>query len=132
MGKKQSKPMHQPFEANNLRGRFAKICHDMMDSPAWKNLSLRQQGLYLAFKKRYCQKKEMGEVISSNQDMIKFPKSEFMKIYGDDRTFRKDLKALIENGFIHLVESGRPTRTPNLYGFSERWKTISLKSKQKK
>lgn len=132
MGKRKSKPTHQPFESKHSHGRFAKICHDMVDSSAWENLNLRQQGLYLAFKMRYYQKIENGEVIKSNQNMIKFTKSEALKIYGDYRTFRTDLHALIDNGFIHLVESGRPTRTPNLYGFSERWKTIPLKSKQKK
>jgi len=43
-------------------------------------------------------------------------------LYGDLRTFRKDIDELIEHGFIRQKVSGVPTMTVNIYGFSDEWK----------
>ncbi len=53
---------------------------------------------------------------------ISIPKSEALKFYGDLRTFRNDIDALIAYGFIRQVVAGYNTRTVNIYGFSSKWK----------
>ena len=35
--------------------------------------------------------------------------------------FYKDIKALIDKGFIKLVASGKKNHTKNIYDFSEKW-----------
>ena len=119
---KRPKYKHQPFESGTEQGKFTKVCDDMMDSPAWAALSLRQQGLYLALKRKYTQKVSGGILISDNADNISLPKSEALTMYGTLRSFRVDIDKLIACGFIRLIQSGFNTRTVNIYGFSDRWK----------
>lgn len=114
--------LHQPFESSTPNGRFAKICHDMMASPAWAALNLRQRGFYLEFKRKYTQKMSNGHLVSCNQNDISFTTNEGKTLYGDLRTFRSDMDALIEVGLLDLIASGWNTRSPNIYGFSDRWK----------
>lgn len=97
------------------------ITHDMIESPAWNDLSLRQQGLYLHLKSKYVRKTVRGQLISSNRDDISIPKAEWAELYGHGNTFRADMKALFDHGFITLMRSGKATRTCNLYGFSAEW-----------
>lgn len=54
---------------------------------------------------------------------ISIPKKEALRFYGDLRTFRDDIDALIAYGFIRQVASGYNTRTANIYGFSSNWKS---------
>ena len=119
---KRPKSRHQPFESATEQGKFTKVCDDMMQSPSWADLSLRQRGLYLELKRKYTQKKSAGVLISDNADDISIPKSEAQTMYGAMRSFRVDIDALISHGFIRLVQSGFNTRTVNIYGFSDRWK----------
>ena len=91
----------------------------MTKSKAWLDLSLRQRQLYFEFKSKF---RVNLKTLETNQDNISIPKSEAIKMYGDLRTFRKDIDALIEHGFIYQKESGFNTRTVNIYAFSEKWK----------
>ena len=118
----KSKAIHQPFEGRNPRGTFVKITKDMMESKAWKALSLRQRGLYLHLKSKYTQKAVDKGLIKSNIDDISLPESEWRELYGNYNTFRKDMDALEGYGFIKLVFFNWHTRRPNLYGFSDAWK----------
>jgi hypothetical protein len=44
------------------------------------------------------------------------------KIYkSDNGQFNKDIKELIEGGFIELIETGKLTRTKNIYMLSDKW-----------
>ena len=105
----------------------------MIDSPAFHKLNLRQQGLYLHFKRKYSQKVSDGVVTSSNIDNISFTYKEAKQIYGDMRTFRKDVEALIEYGFIRRISQGgknfndgsKSQFDSTIYGFSDEWTNIS-------
>ncbi len=119
MKRKNKPPNNYPFESNNTRYDFIKICRDMTKSKAWLDLSLRQRQLYFEFKSKF---RVNLKTLETNQDNISIPKSEAIKMYGDLRTFRKDIDALIEHGFIYQKESGFNTRTVNIYAFSEKWK----------
>jgi len=118
------KTIHQPFEGRDPRGQFTKITRDMMQSRAWKDLSLRQQGLYLHLKAKYTQKSTHGIVESTNRDNISFPKAEwFPALYGDYRTFAADIQKLEDNGFICTTRYGKALHQCNLYGFTDDWST---------
>ena len=118
------KTIHQPFEGRDPRGQFTKITRDMMQSRAWKDLSLRQQGLYLHLKAKYTQKSTHGIVESTNRDDISLPKAEWSpKLYGDYRTFAEDIQKLEDNGFIRTTRYGKALHQCNLYGFTDDWCT---------
>ena len=119
MKRKNKPPNNYPFESSNTRFDFIKICRDMTKSKAWLDLSLRQRQLYFEFKSKF---RVNSKTLDTNKDNISIPKSEAMKLYGDLRTFRKDIDALIEHGFIYQKECGFNTRTVNIYAFSEKWK----------
>ena len=115
---KKSKKLFYPFESQHDNGSFTKISNDMLKSKAWKQLSLRQQGLYLYLKSKFTKYKNQD----TNVDDISIPKSEASTLYGDLKTFRNDIDVLIDTGFIRQIKSGWNTRTANIYGFSDKWK----------
>jgi len=120
---KKPKSIHQAFEGNNPRGQFAKITQDMMQSPAWRNLCLRQQGLYLYIKAKYKVKMINGNFESDNRDNLSLPKSEwYPDLYSDYRTFSKDIRKLEDNGFLKTIRYGKAMHQCNLYGLCEEWK----------
>lgn len=119
--KKGNGATHQPFEGRDPKGQFCKITLDMRKSEAWQSLCLRQRGLYEELKSKYRQTVERGQLLNSNINDISMPESEWRKLYGNYRTFKADMDALIERGFIRVVARGKYTRTPNIYGFTSAW-----------
>lgn len=117
MGRKNKK-LFYPFESSHENGAFTKISNDMIKSKAWKELSLRQQGLYLHLKSKFTKYKNQD----TNVNDISIPKKEALTLYGDLKTLRKDIDILINFGFIRQIKSGWNTRTENIYGFSDKWK----------
>ena len=117
--KKIKPPTNYSFESANQKYDFTKICRDMQRSKAWKELSLRQHGLYLYLKAKFTVN---TRTLDNNSQDISIPSSEAKKLYGDLRTFRKDIDKLIELGFIKQNISGVPTMSVSIYGFSEKWK----------
>lgn len=112
-------PTNYSFESANQRYDFTKVCRDMQRSKAWKQLSLRQQGLYLHLKSKFTVNLR---TLNNNKDDISIPTSEAKTLYGDLRTFRKDIDTLIDYGFIKQIVSGVPTMSVSIYGFSDKWK----------
>lgn len=112
-------PTNYDFESANQNYDFTKICRDMQHSLAWKQLSLRQQGLYLHLKSKFTVN---SKTLDTNKDNISIPTTEAKTKYGDTRTFRDDMDKLIDYGFIRQVVSGVPTMTANIYGFVDNWK----------
>ena len=55
-------------------------------------------------------------------------KSKWQKLYkiykSDNGQFNKDMKQLIEYGFVELLESGKNVREKNTYILSSKWKQI--------
>ena len=118
--RKRKLPTHEKFEAIAAHGKFTKITDSMMDSQAWQTLEPSQMGLYLLFKRKFTRYKSGDD----NRQNISFPHSEYKKIrtYSNQRTFWRDLDALIDCGFIEVIASGRTTRKATIYGFSDNWK----------
>lgn len=118
-----------PFETRGS-SNFLRMYYDMLTSPAWKSLSLRQRGLYLEFKGRYQEDRRDHKIISTNKDKIHFSGQEATKpgpngelpLYGCKNQFYADLDVLISAGFIKVVSTGYFSRSATVYGLSERWK----------
>lgn len=117
------------YETGNMNSSKLNMHFDMMRSPAWKSLTLRQQGLYLRFKLRVFDWK-VETKMPEYSDAFHFSGQEATKpglngeppLYKNKLTFYADLDALIEAGFVKVVCSGYRGRNATVYGFSERWK----------
>lgn len=116
--RKKSGQSFYPFESKKDRGKFVRLADDMMDSPAWKDLKLAQRGLYTELKRKFIKRSNGSTTLTD----ISMPKSEAEGLYGDLRTFRKDMDVLIGHGFLKCMRSGFNTREVSIYGFSDRWK----------
>lgn len=126
LGRKKRKPTHQPFESKTEHGQFVKIALDMMHSNAWRNLTLRQQGLYLIMKSKYRPFNQItGVLATKNERNFVFTHVDWNPYYNNNwRAWKTDLDALKKNGFIEIIEHGKSTRTANIYSFSSKWKEI--------
>ena len=115
---RKNKKLFYDFESLHKNGAFTKISNDMIKSKAWKQLSLRQHGLYLHLKSKFTKYKNQD----TNVNDITIPKKEALTLYGDLKTLRKDIDILIAFGFIRQIKSGWNTWTSNIYGFSDKWR----------
>ena len=115
---------NEDWESNKkTKQKFTKICDDMQESMAWKDLGLEAQGLYLFLKKKYT-KNSQGV---TNENDIHITKKDLRILNKNKNTIMKYIDRLIDNGFIKVVQHGRLSRTPNLYGFSGERKKYNTK-----
>lgn len=101
----------------------ANIYETMMVSSAWVDLSPTQKVLYLTCKSQYYDLKK-----KPNENRMQFYMNQSLwlhkyKLYNDKnfRGFYRDMKALIDHGFITCAENGKSTRTKSVYSFNNRW-----------
>ncbi len=118
MSRKKVIIQNQKWESTKARGqKFTKICDDMQESKAWKELTLRQQGLYLLLKKKYIKRPDDSDnaedIHITNQDIKNTKLSKNSVMY--------DLDELINKGFIKVKYHGKLARKPNIYAFSDNW-----------
>lgn len=114
---------NEDWESNKkTKQTFTKICDDMIDSMAWQMLGLEAQGLYLFLKRKYT--KNNGK---DNANDIHITKKDIRIIGKNKASIYKYLDRLIDNGFIKVVEHGKLSRTPNIYGFCGEWKKYNTK-----
>ncbi len=125
MAIKKARKVHESFEDVNGNGRFAKVCHCMMQGKAWQALTLGQMGLYLLLKSKFTKNSTKG---TDNRDDISFPKSEWSKLYKTQKMFSRDIDELIAKGFIKVVLYQANIRKPTIYGFSDKWKQYGLET----
>lgn len=114
---------NEDWESNKkTKQTFTKICDDMIDSMAWQMLGLEAQGLYLFLKRKYTKnngKDNANDIHITNKDI---------RIIGKNKaSIYKYLDRLIDNGFIKVVEHGKLSRKPNIYGFCGEWKKYNTK-----
>ena len=101
----------------------ASIYASMLKSPAWKKLKPRAQILYLYMKMQYYGVKEKDKP-ERNPLYFVFNEGIWKKPYGlytNNKSFYQDRDMLVKNGFIEIVETGKTTRTKNIYKFSDNW-----------
>lgn len=113
----------EPFECSPYESKaFVRIFLDMVNSPAFKDLSYKQQLLYFYMKIQFGQKeskKPNGKHLQFyfNRGLYK----NTLGLYSNDEQFRKDRDALIMHGFIICIENGFNTRSKSIYQFSDKW-----------
>lgn len=107
---------------NSIDGSYSLIEHNIINSEAFKNLSIHTKWLYMEFKLRFH---------GDNRKHIIFTYQEAIKIMHQD-TFSKCRNKLIENGLIDVIKRGGFYNQPALYGLSDRWKKFGTKDFIKK
>lgn len=122
---------------NNATDVSANIYISMLMSRAWHNLTGKQKELYIYCKAQYYGEKKTNEEhltvkekmgnekpnIEKRFTMNKTKWCDFYGIYSEStrRHFYSDMKALIDNGFVKVLENGSNTRTKNIYEFTSDW-----------
>jgi len=112
------------FESSGVSSdTSANIYMSMLMSAAWRELTPRQQILYLYCKAQYYAEKK--KPIKDNQLSFTMNKSKWQlyKLYTENEghNFRRDMNALISIGFVKCVECGANTRTKSIYEYSSKW-----------
>lgn len=133
MSKTKNKYKPKNFESNgSTSDTSANIYMSMLASESWKKLTKNQQILYVYCKAQYYAEKrkpkpQMAQ-LSDEELALCFTmnKSKWCKLYGiykdgNQKGFINDMKALIDNGFIELIENGKNTRTKSIYKLSGKW-----------
>ena len=131
MGRKKEHYRPKPFESDgNSSDTSANIYVSMATSKSWQALSKNAQLLYVYCKMQYYAEKrkpkpEFRQLTEQEQKqcftMNKSKWKDLYHIYTNDSQFYKDMGLLIEYGFVELLESGRTTRTKNIYMLSNKW-----------
>lgn len=114
----------KPFESTgHSSDTSANLYMSMLNSRAWRDLTVNQRQLYL-----YCKAQYYAEKQKPNEDRMNFTmnQSKWCGLYGlykksNAKGFYRDMAALIEHGFVRCVECGANTRTKSIYAFSDMW-----------
>lgn len=131
-GKKSKAKPPRPDEAHAGETRFFRVHTDMLESPAYKDLSPMQKILLI-----HCKNEAHGRAQADEKKRTGKPAAESLfymnrglyvskfNLYseGNYKGFRRDMAALIEHGFVDCVRSGYSERTQSLYRLSGRWKS---------
>ena len=110
MGKKKK-------ERNEFDGQFAGVEFKLMESEAFKNLSIHTKWLYVVFRHKFYGGNRRNIILTYKE--VK----EEMAI----NTFIKSRNKLIENGIIDVIKRGGLEKQPMIYGLSNRWKKYGTK-----
>lgn len=131
MSRQKYKP--KSFESTGISSdTSANIYMSMLLSNAWNKLTKNQQILYVYCKAQYYAEKRKPKTmvieLNENEQNLCFTmnKSKWCKMYGlykdgGQGRFKKDMQALVDNGFIKEIENGRTSRTKSIYQFSNEW-----------
>ena len=94
----------------------------MMDSPAWLALKPDERAAYLEMKRKYRKERSNSSTAPGNRLNITFTKSEMYRLgyKGHDRP-AQIIQALIDKGFIDVIQYRYQNRFATIYGFSDRW-----------
>ena len=122
MSRKPRKYIPRPFESNGRGGAYAAIYLNMLESPAWRDLTASQKVLYLACKSHYFGDKENpdGDERNFSMNRAKWLKYGLYKP-GNAEGFYRDMEQLILHGFVRCIHQGKANHQKNIYQFSDKW-----------
>ena len=108
----------------------ANIYHSMLVSNAWKSLTAKQKVLYQACKDQVYREKrkpQTKEYPNGNEQYFTMNRHKWSTVYElyiatNKSGFYRDRDALIEKGFIRVIENGQHSRSNTIYAFSDMWK----------
>lgn len=123
-------PRKKPYEkkqfesTNSPSDTSANIYMSMLMSDAWKELTAKQKILYIYCKSQYYAEKKKPKNNSLAFSMNQSKWRDLYELYkkNDEKSFYRDMTALIEKGFVICLESGAITRTKSIYAFSDKWR----------
>lgn len=127
---RKKKYQKKSFESTGINSdTSSNIYQSMMLSLAWSKLSKSQMVLYMYMKSQYYSQKK--KPIQEIPESFYFNQSKWLDKYhlyslSNKQGFYRDLKALIRYGFIDCLESGKTTKTKNIYKLSDRWQHYEL------
>lgn len=132
MSRRKESYRPKSFESDqNKSDTSANIYMSMLMSESWQKLSKNAQILYVYCKAQYYAEKtkpnpKLRQLTEQEQrQCFTMNKSKWQNLYGiypsDNGQFNKDIKQLIDNGFIELIENGKNTRTKSIYMMSNKW-----------
>ena len=135
MSKPKIKYVPKSFESSGISSdTSANIYMSMLTSKSWQKLTKNQQILYVYCKAQYYAEKrkpkpQLKQLTDTELSLcFTMNKTKWCNLYhiykdGNQNGFIKDMKALIDNGFIELVENGKSNRTKNIYKLSSNWQS---------
>lgn len=129
MAKKRIKYIKRGFESDGRSDDVsANIYFSMITHSKFIQLTGRQLKLYLVCKLQYYKQSKHPIDSAGNTDSSYFYMNRelWQNVYqlyspNTQRHFYTDMQALIDLGFIELVESGKFSRTKNIYKLSDKW-----------
>jgi len=130
MGKRR-KPQYQKksFESTGVSwDTSANIYMSILLSEAWRALTPAQAKLYLYCKAQlYAEKNKPITIDGETRDeYFTMNRHKWCRLYGlykdnNREGFHRSMDALIEKGFVELIQSGKTNRTKNIYALSSKW-----------
>ena len=133
---KKRKYQKKSFEsAGHPSDVSANLYSSMLESPAWMDLSPKQQVLYLFCKWQYYRMKEVQKKAlflaypdltppANVQEYFSLSTGAVTKdypLYTNLSSFYRDRDALITHGFIRVIADGSNVRQKNIYRYSDKW-----------
>lgn len=136
MSRKREATRYKPksFESTGASNDVsANIYMSMLLHNNWKALTKNQQVLYLYCKAQlYAEKRKPTPVLaqldeSQQSRLFTMNRGKYVQLYGlysvgNRNAFKKDMQALIDLGFIELVEDNSHIRRKNIYMLSDNWR----------
>lgn len=134
MSRKKEKYKPKVFESmGNSDDVSANIYMSMLMHENWKALTKNQQVLYLYCKvQMYAEKRkpkpEIRQLDESQQKLLfTMNRSKYINLYGlysegNRQSFKKDMSALINLGFVELIEDNSHRQCKNIYMLSDSWR----------
>ena len=126
MGKgKKTGYIPRPFESGKQYGdTSANIYHSMLLSDAWKDLTANQKVLYLACKDQYYGEKRRPD--ADDRQCFTMNRHKWLTVYelystANERGFYRDMKELINHGFVECLFSGKFNHQKSVYRLSSAW-----------
>lgn len=124
MARKKREYRRKPFETNkpgtNTSERFVALYPSMIYSRAFRDLSPRQQVLYMYMK---------DQLFGGVKDGL--PEGQFyfnrekwqdrIRLYSSPNKYYRDRNALIAHGFIEIAINRKNMRQKNVYCYSDKW-----------
>lgn len=125
------------YASRKVKDNFAPIYVDMLESEQYQSLSSAQQAFYLACRvqavseqgrraiHKFCDRegKSYGTDLEDKSKLFfVFPASHMRRFGIDSGNGSRMIKALIQRGFVEIVEANGHRHKMNIYRFSDRWK----------
>ena len=140
MSRKQKSYKLRPFECTGEKGdSWTVISNSQFMSEAFQDLTKNQMLLYYRVKGREYGFRKPAQVYKENEK-LQDPLMVFYSI-GDairdgiytrnnETQFRKDMKALIEHGFLTVIMNGKNQKKKSVYKLVSEWRKWKPKQKQ--